>query len=356
MALDNQSIADLITTTNKDFGALKWTDISMDLQRYIAMPEFLKRRHLTFSSGTSLQRNVNVDLTDAASMVGLYEVDNVNVGDVMQTIDVPWRHMTTNWAIERREIAMNRTPARIVELIKIRRNDAMKAMVKLVEDQFWSAGPPSSADKLNLWGIFHWIIGKETGDSDYSGAGEFGGTTHGSWSDIAGLNPTVYPNWANWTHTHQFNVAGQEATSVQNMRTASYETDFVSPVPHPNYATKGPTVIYTNFANLKKFETYAEEQNDRLGKDIASMANQAVFMGNRIVAVPKLDANDVYTNPIIGINWSFVHFVCLRGEYLNQSRVDTAPNQHTVLKQHVDTTCNILVDDRRRHWILIQDS
>jgi len=354
--LDNESIVDLITTTQKDLGKMRWTEIATDIQEHIALPNLLRKEKVQFGSGTAMQRSIMVDHSDAAKHVGLYEVDNVNVGDVMQTISVPWRHTTTNHAFERREIAMNRNPARIVELVKIRRADSMIALAEKMESTWWAVGPSASTDVITPYGVFYWIVGKSSGSSAFASTGEFGGTAPTGFSDVAGLSATTYPRWANWTHQHDLTTSGNEAQSVQHMRKAAYKTNFKSPTPHPDYA-RGPSryVIYTTFTALEAFEAYAESQNDRLGKDIASMANKAKFMGNDIVAVPQLDAVDgtPYTNPIIGINWACFFPVCLRGEYLNTTRIKEAPNQHTVLKQHVDLTWNTLCDNRRRCWILI---
>ena len=41
--LQADDIADLITITQKDLGRLRWTDLSYDLQEYIALPSLLQK-------------------------------------------------------------------------------------------------------------------------------------------------------------------------------------------------------------------------------------------------------------------------------------------------------------------------
>ena len=110
--LQADDIADLIKVTQKDLGKLRWTEIATDIQEYVALPSILQSEKVSYQSGYGIQWNVMVDTSGAAKDTGLFAVDSVNVGDVMQTASAPWRHLTTNYAIERREVAMNRDPAR----------------------------------------------------------------------------------------------------------------------------------------------------------------------------------------------------------------------------------------------------
>ena len=155
--LQADDIADLITITQKDLGRLRWTDLSYDLQEYIALPSLLQKEKVAFGSGYGMQWNVMTGTSGAAKDVGLYEVDNVNVSDVMQTATIPWRHMTTNYAIERREVSMNSGAAQIVDLVKIRRHDAMVDLAKHVETRFWSR-PATSSDNKAIYGVPYWIV------------------------------------------------------------------------------------------------------------------------------------------------------------------------------------------------------
>jgi hypothetical protein len=88
--LQAADIADLITTTQKDLGRLRWTDLSYDLQDYVALPSILQREKVSYQSGQALQWNVMTGTSGATRDTGLYEVDNVNVSDVMQTPLLTW--------------------------------------------------------------------------------------------------------------------------------------------------------------------------------------------------------------------------------------------------------------------------
>lgn len=125
MALQADQIQDLITVTLKDLGRLKFTELASTLQEYHALGKLIDQYKVQYQSGTAIQYNIMLNQSGAAKNVGLFESDNVNIADVMTTASIPWRHCTTNYAFERREVQFNATPARIVELVKIRRTDAM---------------------------------------------------------------------------------------------------------------------------------------------------------------------------------------------------------------------------------------
>ena len=179
-ALEASDILDLVTTTQKDLGPLKWTNISTDLQDYVVLPSVLRKEKVRFDSGYAIQRSVMTDISRAAKHIGLYQKDAVNVADVMQTISIPWRHCTTNYAFDRREIAMNRQPARIVELIKTRRVDAMISLAEELEEAFFTK-PNDANDKVLPYGLPYWMVADTT-------AGFNGGNPAGFPSGAAGLD------------------------------------------------------------------------------------------------------------------------------------------------------------------------
>lgn len=341
--LQADDIADLIKTTQRDLGRMKWTDISYNLQEYIALPMILQREKVSFQSGYGIQWNVAVATSGAAKDTELYATDSVNVSDVMQTANIPWRHVTTNYAIERREIAMNRAPAEIVDLVRIRRNDAMIDMAKHLEERFWTK-PATSADNQRMYGIPYWIVYPGT----VSGNGSFAGTNPSGFTSGAGnLSSTTYPAWANWASTY---AAVTSTDLIRKWRRAATFTNFKAPVPSPSYATGNQYGYYTNYNVIGPLEEALEAQNDNLGNDIASKDGRLLFRQVAVTWVPYLEANTA--NPVYGINWGCLKPAFLAGEYMREEGPNAASNQHTVFVTHVDTTLNLMCTNRRMNFVL----
>ena len=346
-ALQASDIADLITTTQKDLGRMKWTDISYSLQEHVALPMILQKEKVSYQSGNALQWNVQTATSGAAKDTGLYAIDNVNVTDVMQTATAPWRHMTTNYAVERREIAMNRTPAQIVDLVKIRRHDAMSSLATHLEGRFWSQPTASETDRL--YGIPYWITrGAPTAAGGFLG----GNPTYTAEGTGAGsLDSTAFPNWQNWSASYT-NVTSVDL--VRAWRKASTFTNFKAPSPYAQYEGPSNYGYYTNYSVIGPLEEVLEAQNENLGNDVASKDGQLLFRRTPVQWVPQLEGAS--GNPVYGVNWTSLRPAFLAGEYLREEGPNKASNQHTVFLTHVDLTMNLLCYNRRSNFLLSSGS
>jgi hypothetical protein len=330
-----EEISDLITTTQKNLGPLRWTMIGNDLQEYIAMPSVLRKERVQFDSGYVIQRQVMTDLSNAAKQVGLFQKDVINVNDVMKTIEIPWRHSTTNYAIERREVSMNRQPAKIVDLVETRRTDAMWSLAELCENQMWSK-PADSSDETEIFGVPYWLVDNAT-------TGFNGGNPDGFTSGAGGLDSATYTRWRNYTDRY-VNVSKDDL--VRKMRKAYAKIKFKAPIKFPNLDGADRYAIYVNYVTLAALEEIGESQNENLGRDIASMDGQIMFRRTPIKWVPKLDSDS--KNPVKFINWGVFHPVFLSGEYMREEGPMQVNDQHNTFVTHVDMTWNFFCTNRRR--------
>jgi len=339
MALQADSIADLVALTLRNLGEMKFTEIATDLQRHVAMRRLLKKNKVSFGSGYGHQFQVMVAHSGAARNTGLYAQDNVNVGDVIKQGTVPWRHTTTNYAFERREIGMNKTPARIVELVKVRRIDGMVSLAEKMETNFWSA-PSSSTDEETPYGVPYWIVKNATEG--------FNGAHPSGFSDVAGLSSTTYARWRNWTAQYA-NLTLEDV--IRKLRKAATFTDFEPAVENiPDYNTGDQYGFYSNYNFIGRAEELLAAQNDNLGPDVASQDGNLLFRRVPVVWVPKLEADT--DDPIYGINWGVFKPVFLEGEWLREEGPEKVAGQHTTYAVHVDCTYNFIDRDRRKCFVV----
>lgn len=337
---DVASLADLVASTRPDPGKGRWTDLTTDLQEMVALPSLLRKNRAQFGSGSSIKTNVMKSLTGNARHTSLYAQDTVNVDDVLTSADVPWRHSTTAFAIDEREIAMNNDPEEVVNLLKVRRADAMIDKAKLIEEAFWNK-PASSSDVTTPWGIFMPLV--------YNATVGFNGGNPSGFSDYAGIDRDSVARWKNFAGQYT-NIT--KADLINKMRQAIRKTRFIPPVNIPQYGSAFNFGIYVNYTVLSGIEDLAEQQNDRLGNDVASKDGMALFHRIPLMYVPQLDGNDVNTDPVIGINWSVFKIAFLKGYFMKESKPIMASNQHNVVQVHVDTSWNTLCRDPRKCFLL----
>jgi hypothetical protein len=339
--LQADDIVDLVKTTQRDLGELKWTEIATDLQEHIALPSLLSAEKVAFDSGYGIQWNLMTEFSGAAKDAGLYAVDNVNVQDVMQTAFIPWRHVSSSYAIERREIAMNREPRRIVDLVKVRRADAMLGLAEHMERRFWAA--PTAPNDDRMYGVGYWIV--------YNATKGFNGQNPTGFSDVAGLDSSTaqFQRWRNFSANY---TDISQADLVTKWREAAVKTNFkpLAAMNQPSYAGADRYGYYTNYNVLGQLETLITQQNDNLGNDIAPKDGQVIFRRIPVTYVPYLD--QVTNDPIYGINWSVFQPVFLSGEYMRETGPEVASNQHTVMNTFIDCTLNIRCTNRRRLFVL----
>src|SRR5699024_10371082 len=97
-------------------------------------------------------------------------------------------------------------------------------------------------------------------------------------------------------------------------------------------------------------ETLEEDQNDRLGRDVASMDGHTIFQGVPLTYVPQLDSE---TNaPVYMIDWSTFKIKFLKGEYMREDPPAKAAGAHNVVQSFVNMTWNTQCTNRRKQTVL----
>lgn len=347
MPLQASGLADLIANTLKDLGEMKLTDIATDLQDYVAMNQLLSENNVKIDSGTSIQWNVMTSY-DAGrfSFVGLYATDNVNVSDHIIQAEVPWRHATNNYAIDERELAMNRSPRKIVDQLKVNRHDAAVAQAEGMENAFW--GYPATTDLLTPYGVAYWIVKSATAATKANNDGFNGGAQTG-YTTVANINPSTYTRWKNYAAPY---TAVSKADFCRATRRAMTHCLFKPAAKSGigSFNTGDKWGLYTNYEVVSQLEELLEQQNDNLGSDLASQDGDVLFRRSPVKWVPKLDADT--TNPMYGINWGVFKTTVLRGFWMKELKIENAPGQHTVCQVHMDTTLQWVCRDRRRNFVV----
>lgn len=337
--LQADDIADLVALTLRDLGEDRFTDEARTLQDYVALRSIMKEKRITFGSGYGMQYNVVVDNSGGASWVGLFEVDNINVGDVVQQGTVPFRHGHTAWALDMHEIDMNSGSRQIVDLIKVRKFDADLALALQLEQAFW--GVPGSGDTTVPFGVDYWITKNATTG--------FNGGNHTNFSGgKGGISASTYTRHKNYTAQYT-NITRTDL--VRKWRRAYTFTQWRSVVPHADYSTGDADYgFYCNYDVLGPLEEMLEAQNDNLGTDLARYDGQTAFRRIPVTWVPELDSDS--QDPVYGINWGSFKTAFLNNWNMRTTGPTTASNQHNVLHWHVDVSLNWICYDLRKQFIL----
>lgn len=342
--LQAADIDDLVKTTQRELSKGRYTQIAQRLQDYEITKRLFKRDKVVYDSGYEVQFDVMVDHSDAAKMVGLFGVDDVDVPSVMQQVRVPFRHTTTNWAYDLREQAMNSGSAKIVDTVKMRHAASMISLAEKIEDQGWGE-PSSSTDDLSVFGLKYWIVAN-------SSAGFNGGNNSNFSAGPGGLNSSTFTRWKNYTAQY---AAITKTDLVRKMKTAFRSIRFMTPDGVQDFRRgKGERYrIYMNEPTIVEFEELAEAQNDKLGRDLASMDGVTTFKGIAVKWAAKLDGTTSPTNPVYMWDSGSFFPTGLKGNFMTINGPKQSPNQHMVRETHLDLSWNMCCKDRRRQAVLV---
>ena len=339
-SIQASQLGDLLKTTLRELGRGRFTAIMSDLQEHWAMKNLLRKSNVDIQSGTAIQFDVVVSHSDSARNVGQGEVDVVNMNDGTIQGYIDWRQTTCNFAIIANEIDMNRDPARIVDLYKVRRVRALTAAAEIFESNFWDF--PAATDTKTPFGLPYWA----TKSSSTTG-GFLGGIPSG-YSAVANISPTTYSRWNNWACQY---ATVSEDDFVRKAREAATKTDFKPPVEGiTDFDTGGGYGFFANYTVVGRLEELTKAQNENLGNDVASQDGKTMFRRAPVNYVPKLDSDT--TDPFYGINWGVMKTAFLRGWNARETHIPVKHDQHTVAVTHMDWQYNFICYDRRRLMVL----
>lgn len=335
-------MGDFVAATLADLGELKFQQIGQTLQHFEVFSKWFKKDRVQFDSGTQIQRNLMLSFdSTAASHVGLDESDQTGTPDVLVQLQVPWRFAQAGWSIwYKTDVLMNRGKSMIVNVLDVRRTQALIALVEELETRAWGA-VPSTTNKTLPYGVQYWVVENATTG--------FFGALPGSHTAVGGVNPNTHTNFRNYTALY---TSVTKTDLVAKLRTAHRACQFKSPVTVSDYrgGLGDRYRLYVNEATIASIEALGEAQNEGLLNDIAAMDGTMVFRRHPILYVPALDART--DGPVYMIDHTTFRPVCLKGDYLRESPAKQNANNRNQYQVFVDLTYNYVCEDRRRNAIL----
>ena len=349
MTIQAENVVDLITATLKDLGRFKLTNIAQKLQRYEAVRRFVRRDRKVVSGGTSINTNVLVSYPEVAKTEGLYEAREYKIADGLKPTNIPWRHVTSNFMYEAREIAMNSgTAVQLLNLVKVRRMQGYLSLMELMEKQIWGK-PVNANDEKSIWGVFMSIV-PATGPPGFTG-----GNPSGFPSGYAGLDSNVYPGWRNWAG--EYSVVTQ-TDLIRKVRQAIDKTNFVPVVTDiASYQNGTDCQIFVDHDTLQQIEELGRAQNESIGYDLGHMDGRVTIRGCTVNWVPQLDdASFVADSPVIGINFGEFEPHFLSGFEMKESKPRSLDRNANIIACDIDTTMNLVNRNRRAHFYLKKES
>lgn len=348
MGVDNDALLDLIATTLTDLPE-KQFEVMWDHQNY-EFNQIMSKERVKIDGGTSIERNVVLDETGAASYRRLFDVDAPTVENIQRKISVPWCQLGTNYSWDVLEILRNKNNAKgYIDLMESRRMERLWGYANLIEDRGWKT-PTSATDVLYPYGVPYYINMLSPGITTGGFSGQLiryqDGTTGAS---CAGIDASVEAKWRNYADIY----TKVDNSLLRKLRKAFLLTRFRPPsfVKSPGKDQPGNVHIYVNADMAVELMDLADKRDDNSGpRDLAGKALidvEGVTYFNRrpIVYVPQLDG--VTYDPLYVVDWSKLQPFVQDGYWMEESKPMIDRLQHTTVTVYLDGCHNNLCTNRR---------
>lgn len=311
----------LIKTTQRHIERERKASIAERLTEYVGAKMLFQEKKVTVSDGYGIEWNMSTDHSNTAMQVGLFDTIAPATNLHQVRFNLPWRHTRAHVSWDLREVAMNRSPARILNVVKEKIFEMDIAWIEQIENQFW--GAPASGDDQSVMGLNYWVYTPLDGGTSNATAPwtttSTGGRVNLNLVGVAagpgGVSRVTYPRSAPWYQNYTNVTYGD---LFRKMRVGMNEINFTTPVSY-NKLTDGNTRfgIYCTMDDELSAADEARLQNENVGTDLAFYDGRAVVRGTPIKGVPKLteiDAARVTANhPFLIIDWSQLRPFCLEG-------------------------------------------
>lgn len=324
---------DLLATTLANYDEPNYTDISADLQDFPAAKRLIDANKIKHKSGTNCGWKVKVTSSNAAMNVAVTDHDPTgNIVDGFVDASVQWRKSMTRYYFYEEEMVVNMSPKRLVDLIKAREDDAKGEWIKLLEQNFWRL--PSSSDSRTPLGIPYFVYKNAT-------AGFNGGIPSG-FSTVAGLSPTTYSGWNNYT----FQYAGYTMDDlVRKTRVMMKKTGFKPPVKTPSNNTGTRRGLFSTLTLTQRLADLVDARNDNLGNDLSKNDDGAMIGRATVEWIPQLDEDT--TDPLYLLDFGVIKVAVLADRWMKRKVISPYPGQRNVSAVFIDSNYAFLCYNRR---------
>lgn len=358
MGVKNADLADLIAITLNDLPKQEF-EVAWDNQDY-EFCRIYQNERMEIDGGPQIERKIMFDNTGNARYRRLFDTDEPAVGDVMQTIKVPWTQIGTNYSWDRLEIMRNKNSAKgFINLMKVRRVDGLWSLADLIEEKAWKT-PDSLTDDLNPYGVPYYLTpytdGSGTVNSSAGFNGEFIKFQDATYSAVcANISATTEPKWRNYAAVY----TSIDNAMLKTFRVAFMKTRFKVPliISDPQDKRTAQKRIYTDSDTVAELMNLADQKDDRhTGKDVLSnlkVDDGGLVYINRlpVVFIPQLE--NASLTPIYCIDFAkFIPYV-QDGYWMEEGEPMTDRGQHTTFTVFLDGAHNNLCLNRRTCGFLL---
>lgn len=332
-----EQFADLLTVTLPSRPVPKYTDLGTDLLDAPAAKVLMEQNAQEEQSGAQVKWPINVDNGDSYRHRSVTDHDRPNSVDGFIEATLNWRFSEASYSYYEEEVITNTGKAALVNLIDAKDNRMWASVFEGLETDFWAF--PSASDALTPFGLPYWCTkNASTG---------FNGGIPSGYSAVAGVSPTTYSRWNNYTAQYTNVTLDDFISKVRVMRDS---TNFKPLVQTPSLVGTPRLMYASNMTVVHRIADVADSRNDNLGPDVTKMDGEAMINRIMVKRIPWLDRDT--TDPFYQIDFGVFKIIKHPKKWKKRTIQKPYPGQRNAIAVFVDFMFNFVCYSRRQLGVL----
>lgn len=337
-SLNIEQFGDLVELTLNEYIKTDYVALLTDLTDHPAAKALLNKARFAIKSGIQLEFKLDMGAESSYEHITATTPDSAELTDSFVSASVPWRKVKTSYAYLEEEMDFNMSPNQLVDVVKARERRCDADWIEGIESDWWTFHSVSDTNAFRS--LPYWIHkNASTG---------FNGGIPSGYSDVAGLSPTTYPRWNNYTA--QYTTFSLD-DAVNKIRTMGMKTGFKPIISNlPKLGMNSRRAFYTNLTVHQTAADLADARNDSMGTDLAKHDGQVTIHRIPLEYVPKLD--DDTTDPIYQIDWNSIKMMAKTDWFQRRTVQKPHPGQRNMVSVHKDSYLNFVCFNRRINGVV----
>lgn len=357
-SVTGSTIQDVMEFYLENYMANTWADAARPYQQYTTADELFTKRRKKGTISEKCTFNLKVRSADNTVPDSFFKADSLNRSDLGDKGSVNWHFQKTHFMADAREPALNSGSAvQILDYMKMQESDMYDGFFEKNEEYFWTlpASPNNGSNGDPLpFGVPYWLVSDTTEEFGFNGG------LPGSYSDVAGLDPTEHTKWKNGT------FAWNSVSNDDFCRKLSEAMDKCHFRPGKPMGEKVPNLNWGLYSTYKPYQEYQDllyGLNENIGPDAGKYRGGRptndigvqYFRGVPWTWVPATTevggvARDL-NESIYGINWDTFNVQTYGDWFMKRHTPIRLDDAHNTVVQWMDTGYQIYCDNRRSNFV-----
>lgn len=359
-------VDDFLEAVHEKYVLRKWTDISMNLQKYYFASRLFNQAAADDMEGGTCSWRLQIAYNDTFEYTGLYADNKTSRTDLLTHASIGWSMCDANYTYDILEKEFRGSATQIIDYMLTLEHGMYNSYFAGKEKEMFGTGPTSPTQATPPACSLLWWIQPYNTASGYGNNSATYQLASGVKSDFLGMNPygfdsvgtanvdrKAYSGWRNRVGTYDsFSADDAVDTIIECIDKCNFQNAHSYPAlvgGRPNYE------LLTTYSVVKKARKLLQDGNDNIRTALDTWKIDAPMLRScPLLWVPAWSNQDfglARTDGIVlGVDWSTFHYYSAAGLRMVRRPIFQDPNKRNVRWQYIDDSGQLACYDCRRNF------